>query len=124
MYDKLIEDMKTRMQPVLDLAETNKKMLETLANVQKEAVTDVMNASLEQFQALAQCKDPKSALELQVNYYKALEAKVADTTEKNLAALNEAKDAFTSVVEASAKQTAAEVEEAVQKVSAQVKKAA
>ncbi|RDE22515.1 phasin family protein [Motiliproteus coralliicola] len=121
MYDQMLAEMKTRMQPVLDLAETNKKVMETMANVQKEAMTDVVNASMEQMQELAKCQDPKAAFDLQVKFYKALEAKMADTTEKNMAALNEAKDAFTAVVESSAKQAAAEVEEAVQKVSAQVK---
>ncbi|WP_421869200.1 phasin family protein [Motiliproteus sp.] len=121
MYDQMLAEMKTRMQPVLDLAETNKKVMETMANVQKEAMTDVVNASMEQMQELAKCQDPKAAFDLQVKFYKALEAKMADTTEKNLAALNEAKEAFAAVVETSAKQAAAEVEEAVQKVSAQVK---
>lgn len=119
MYDKMFEDMKTRMKPVMDLAETNKKVLESLANLQKETLTDVVNTNLEQFQALSQCKDPKSALDLQVKYFKTLETKMAESTEKSLAAMNEAKDAFVSLVEDSAKKTAVEVEEAVKKASKQ-----
>lgn len=117
MYEKMFEDMKSRMKPVMDLAETNKKVLETLAAVQKESMTDVVNASLEQFKSLSQVKDPKAALELQVSFYKALEAKMADTTEKSIAAITEAKEAFVAVVEESAKQAAVEVEEAVKKAT-------
>lgn len=119
MYDKMFEDMKARMKPVMDLAETNKKVMETLANVQKDTLTEVVNASLEQFQALTQCKDPKAALDLQVKYYKALEAKMAQTAEKSIAAITEAKEAFVAVVEDTAKKTAAEVEEAVKKAAKQ-----
>lgn len=117
MYDNLFADMNTRMKPVMDLVETNKKVLEKLAGVQKDSMTEVVNASLEQFQALAQCKDPKAALELQVKFFKALEAKMADTTEKSIAAFTEAKEAFSVVIEESAKTTAAEVEAVVKKVS-------
>ncbi len=117
MYDKIIADMKERMQPVVDLAETNKKTLETLAGLQKDSMTDMVSASVEQFKALAACKDPKSVLDLQVKFYKDLEAKMTATAEKSVAAITEAKDAFVAVVEESAKKTTAEVEEAVKKVS-------
>ncbi len=117
MYDNMFADLTSRMKPVMDLAETNKKVMETLANVQKETMTDVVSASMEQFKALAQCKDPKSAMDLQVKFFKALEAKMTDTTEKSIAAFTEAKDAFSAVIEESAKTTAAEVEKAVQKAS-------
>ncbi|MEH6823224.1 MAG: phasin family protein [Motiliproteus sp.] len=117
MYDNLFVDMNTRIKPVMDLIETNKKVLEKLAGVQKDSMSDVVSASMEQFQALAQCKDPKAALELQVKFFKALEAKMTDTTEKSIAAFTEAKDAFSAVIEESAKTTAAEVDAAVKKVS-------
>ncbi len=118
MYDNLFADMNTRMKPIMDLIETNKKVLEKLAGVQKDSMSDVVSASMEQFQALAQCKDPKAALELQVRFFKALEAKMTDTTEKSIAAFTEAKDAFSAVIEESAKTTAAEVDAAVKKVAA------
>ena len=117
MYNDIFGDMKTRMQPVIDLAESNKKAMETLATLQKDTMTDVINASVAQFKDLAECKDPKAALEKQLGFYKSLEAKMTDTAEKSIATINEAKDAFVSVVEESAKQTAAEVETAVKKAS-------
>ncbi len=117
MYEKMFADLKARMQPVVELAETNKKAMEKLAALQKDSMTEVVNASVEQFKELAQCKDPKAALDQQVIFYKALEAKMSDTAEKSIAAITEAKDAFVAVVEESAKKTTAEIEAAVKKAS-------
>ena len=117
MYDKLFDDMKSRMQPVLDLAETNKKAMETLAAVQKDSMTDMVNASLEQFKALSQVKEPKAALDLQVKYYKDLESKMASSAEKSIAAITEAKEAFVAAVEEAAKKATAEVEGAMKKAT-------
>lgn len=123
MYENLFADINTRMKPVMDLVETNKKVLEKLAGVQKDGMTDVVKASMEQFQALSQCKDPKAALELQVKFFKALEAKMTDTTEKSIAAFTEAKEAFSAVIEETAKKTAAEVDAVVKKTTADVEAA-
>ncbi len=117
MYDQIFADMKTRMQPVVSLAETNKKALETLAALQKDSMTEVVNASVEQFKEMAQVKDPKVAMEKQVQFYKALEAKMTDTAEKSIAAITEAKEAFVAVVEESSKKTAEEVEAAIKQAS-------
>lgn len=117
MYDKMFEDMKARMQPIMDLAETNKKAMETLANVQKESMTDMVNASLEQFKALSQTKEPQKALDLQMQYYKDLEGKMNASAEKSIAAINESKEAFVAAVEDAAKKATAEVDTAVKKAS-------
>ncbi len=117
MYDKIFADMKTRMQPVISLAETNKKALETLAALQKDSLTEVVNASVEQFKDMAQVKDPKVAMDKQVAFYKALEAKMSDTAEKSIAAITEANDAFVAVVEESTKKTTEEVEAAIKKAT-------
>ena len=117
MYEKVLEDMKARMQPVLDLAETNKKAMETLAAVQKESMTDVVNASLEQFKAVSQCKEPQAALDLQVKFYKDLEAKMTASAEKSIAAITEAKEAYVSAVEEAAQKATAEFEGAVKKAT-------
>ncbi len=120
MYEKMIEDMKVQMKPVMDLAETNKKALEVLAGLQKDTMTELLNASLEQFKSLSECKDPKAALELNLSFYKALEAKLADTTGKSIAAMSEVKDAYVATVEKAAKKTASEVEEAVKKATSKI----
>ncbi len=117
MYDQMMEDMKARMQPVLDLAETNKKAMETLASVQKDSLHDLVNTSLEQFKAVAQCKEPQAALDLQVKFYKELETKMTATAEKSIAAISEAKEAYVSTVEAASKKAAADFEGAVKKAT-------
>ncbi len=119
MYDQIFADLNTRMQPIIELAENNRKTMETLANLQKESMTDVISTSLEQIRELVQCKDPKAVLDQQVKFFKALEANMTETTEKSVAAINEAKDAFVAVVEDSVKKTSEEVEVAVQKVTGQ-----
>lgn len=117
MYEKIFADMKDRMQPMMDLAETNKSTMEKLALLQKDSMTEMVNAGLEQFKALSQCKDPKTAMELQMKFYKDMESKMASTAEKSMATMTEAKDVYVSMMEESAKKTTAEVEEAVKKVS-------
>jgi hypothetical protein len=110
MYDIFMDYMKTRMQPVLSLVESNKKAMETLACVQQESLTEVVNASLEQFKAVAECWDPKAVLELQVNFFKALEAKISITAEKNIAVINGVKDAYVASVKECTQKTTAEFE--------------
>lgn len=120
MYEQMFTDMKDRMQPMMDLAETNKKAMETLTVLQKDSMTDMFNASLEQFKALSQCKDPKAALELQMSFYKDMEGKMASAAEKSMSVMTETKETYVSVMEESAKKTTAEVEEAFKKVSENV----
>lgn len=115
MYEKYFEDMQVRMKPVLDLAEANKQAMERLASLQKESMTEVVNASVEQFKELSQCSDAQSALDLQLKFYKALEAKMNDTAEKSISAINEVKEMFVSTMEDSVKKTTAEMEEALKK---------
>tara|TARA_R110002167_G_scaffold83817_6_gene228147 strand:- start:766 stop:1158 length:393 start_codon:yes stop_codon:yes gene_type:complete len=117
MYQDIVENMKTQMKPVMDLAETNKSTLEALATLQKNTMHEVMKTGMDQFQALAQCKDPKVAMELQANFYKELSAKMTSTTEQSIAAMTTAKDAFTAAIDVAAKKTVADVETAVKKAS-------
>ncbi|WP_207061475.1 phasin family protein [Motiliproteus sp. SC1-56] len=117
MYKNAFDDMKARMQPLLALAESNKKAMETLANVQKDSMTEVVNASLEQFKALTEAKDPKAAMDLQVQFYKALEAKMTDTAEKSIAAINESREAFLAALQEASEQTSEEIQAAVKKAT-------
>ncbi len=117
MYENIVENMKAQMKPVMDLAETNKTAMEKLANLQKDAMTEIMSASMEQFKALSKCKDPKAAMDLQNSFYKDLGAKMTNTAEQSIAAMTTAKDAFSAAVEVAVKKTAADVETAVKKAS-------
>ncbi|MGB2130918.1 MAG: phasin family protein [Marinobacterium sp.] len=97
MYDK----MKESMQPMVDMAEINKKTTEKLIALQSSYVSDFVNASLTQMKTLSEIREPKQALELQVKYLKEIEAKLTDVAEKEMAALVEAKEELTGLVEKS-----------------------
>lgn len=97
MYDK----MKESMQPMVDMAEINKKTTEKLIALQSSYVSDFVNASLTQMKTLSEVREPKAALELQVKYLKEIEAKLTDVAEKEMAALVEAKEQLTGLVEKS-----------------------
>ncbi len=101
MYENMINDVKDKMQPMMDMAEINKKAAEKLFALQSAYVTEFMNSCLCQMQAIAEVRDPKQLVELQMDYFKQLECNLTDVAEKELAALNEAKDQLTEVVEKS-----------------------
>ena len=100
MYD-LMNDVKEKMQPAVDVAEINKKAAEKLFALQSEYVTDFVNSCVSQMKALTEVKDPSEAVELQMTYFKQLETKLSEVAEKEYDALNEAKDQITEVVEKS-----------------------
>jgi len=103
--------------PVQSLVDVNTKTVETLVALQKAYVEELANASVEQFKTLCECKDPKAALDLQVQFYKSVEAKTAETAEKSVAAMTVAKDAYVSTVEESAKKATEMAEETAKKVA-------
>lgn len=103
--------------PMQSLVDVNTKTVETLVALQKAYVEELANASVEQFKTLCECKDPKAALDLQVQFYKSVEAKTAETAEKSVAAMTVAKDAYVTTVEASAKKATEMAEETAKKVA-------
>jgi phasin family protein len=103
--------------PMQDLVDVNTKTVETLVALQKAYVEELANASVEQFKTLCECKDPKAALDLQVQFYKSVEAKMTETAEKSVVAMTEAKDAYVSTVEESGKKVTELAEEAAKKVA-------
>ncbi|MFT6916399.1 MAG: phasin family protein [Motiliproteus sp.] len=110
MYQDIVENMKTQMKPVMDLVETNKVTLEALAALQKSSLHEVMKTSMDQLQALAECKDPQVAMELQAKFYQELGAKMSSTTEQSIAAMTTAKDAFSAAIEVAATKAVVENE--------------
>lgn len=103
--------------PVQSLVDVNTKTVETLVALQKAYVEELANASVEQFKTLCECKDPKAALDLQVKFYKSVEAKMTETAEKSVAAMTVAKDAYVATVEESAKKATELAEETAKKVT-------
>lgn len=101
MYDDLMKDVQEKMQPAIDVAEVNKKALETLFSLQSEYVTDFVDSSVAQLKALSEVKEAKEAIELQVQFMKNLETKMTTTAEKEFAALTAAKEEISEIVEKS-----------------------
>jgi phasin family protein len=114
---ELTQEVANLFKPMQTLAEVNTKTVETLVALQKAYVEELANASVEQFKTLCECKDPKAALDLQVKFYKTVEAKMTETAEKGVAAMAEAKDAYVATVEESGKKVTELAEEAAKKVA-------
>jgi phasin family protein len=97
----MYEEMKDKMKPVMDMAEINKKTTEKLIALQSQYVSDFVNSSLSQMKTLSTTKEPKAAFEAQVQYLKEIETKLTNVAEQEMAALTEAKDELTGIVEKS-----------------------
>jgi hypothetical protein len=114
---ELTQEVANLFKPMQTLAEVNTKTVETLVALQKAYVEELANASVEQFKTLCECKDPKAALDLQVKFYKSVEAKMTETAEKSVAAMSVAKDAYVATVEESTKKATEMAEETAKKVA-------
>lgn len=101
MYEDMMKDMQEKMKPVTEMAEVNKTTAEKLISLQSEYLTDLFNSGLAQMKALSEVKEPQAAFELQVKYFKDLEAKLTNVAEQELAALATAKEQLTELVEKS-----------------------
>lgn len=94
-------DVKEKMKPAVDVAEVNKTAVEALFSIQSEYVTDFINSGISQMKALTEVKEPQELIDLQVSYYKSLEAKMTEVANKEVAALTEAKDKISEIMEKS-----------------------
>ena len=95
----MMKDVQNKMKPVTDMAEINKSTAEKLISLQTAYVTDLFNAGVAQMKALSEIKEPKAAIELQVQYFKDLEAKLSNVAEQEIATLTSAKEQLTEIVE-------------------------
>ncbi|WP_207063060.1 phasin family protein [Motiliproteus sp. SC1-56] len=98
MYEDLLKDMQEKMQPMLDVAEINRKTLEKMASVQSEYLTECISCGINQAKALAEAGDAKTVADLQFKYLKEFESKLTASAEENIAAINEAKEAITELL--------------------------
>jgi hypothetical protein len=99
MYEDMMKDMQNKMKPVTDMAEINKSTAEKLISLHTEYMTDLFNSGLAQMKALSAVKEPKLAMELQVKYFKDLEAKLTNVAEQEISTLTLAKEQLTDLVE-------------------------
>jgi phasin family protein len=98
MNEIFITKWVTSLQPMMDVAEINRKAVQKLTSLQTKCMTDCFNASLEQFKSLAEAQDPQAATELQMQFFKDMDAKLTNTAEQEVEAVNESQKAVTEVM--------------------------
>ena len=120
MYQKMMEDMSKNveamfdtakfeeaMKPVTQMAELNKKTMETLAAKQAELVKELFEGSVAQAKALTSTSDLSSAMTAQKTYLEGVQAKLVsaaqDTQEVLTTARDEAAEQVKSVMETASK---------------------
>ena len=101
MYDAMMKNFADQMAPFTKVAEINKKTAEKLFELQSAYMTEMFNAGMTQFKALTGATEPKSAVEVQIAFYKEMEAKLTAAAEQEVAALTSAREELTSVFEES-----------------------
>lgn len=101
MYETMLNDVKGKMKPVVDMAEINKRAAEQIIALQTAYMNDLFTAGMAQMNALAMVRDPRQAAEMQIGYFKQLETNLKQTAEKELAVMTEARDEMSGVVEQS-----------------------
>jgi len=101
MYDAMMKNFADQMAPFTKVAEINKKTAEKLFELQSAYMTEMFNAGMTQFKALTGATEPKSAVEMQIAFYKEMEAKLTAAAEQEVAALTSAREELTSVFEES-----------------------
>ncbi|MGB0663179.1 MAG: phasin family protein [Pontibacterium sp.] len=101
MYEDLMKEMKEKMQPFMTMSEINKTAAEKIFTLQSEYFTDFVNSSVEQLKALTEVKDPKALMEFQLAYAKTLESKMTSVAEEEMAAISEAQEKISAIIEKS-----------------------
>ncbi|MCW8885519.1 MAG: phasin family protein [Motiliproteus sp.] len=101
MYESFFKEIESSLKPALDVAEINRKAVEKLASVQSNCLSECIEASVKQFQALTTATDPQSAAELQIKFFQDFEAKLVNTAEQNVATLTEASEELKVIMDKS-----------------------
>ncbi len=99
MRQDIIKDIQEKLMPVTMISDINKSAAEKLITLQTEYMTDLFNTGLAQMKALSGVHEPKEAFELQIKYFKELDAKLANITEKEVAMLSATKEQLMDVIE-------------------------
>lgn len=111
MYESTFENVKSSFQPLIELAQLNRKTLEKMTSVQTSYLTDCISSSIKQVKTLAESGSPQRATELSFEMVKEFESKLTGATEQNLAALAELREAYSSLVNGSCSDSYARIVE-------------
>ncbi len=99
MFQDKMKDIQENLVPVTMITDINKSAAEKLIALQTECMTDLFNTGLAQMQALSSVREPKEVFELQIKFFKELDAKLANITEKEVTMLSETKEQLVDVIE-------------------------
>lgn len=99
MRQDIVKDIQEKLMPVSMISDINKSAAEKLIALQTEYMTDLFNTGLAQMKALSSVHEPKEAFELQIKYFKELDAKLANITEKEVTMLSATKEQLMDVIE-------------------------
>ncbi|MEH6813178.1 MAG: phasin family protein, partial [Motiliproteus sp.] len=117
MYESFFKEIESSLKPALDIAEINRKALEKLAAVQSNCLSECIEASVKQFQALTKATDPQAAAELQVKFFQDFEAKLANSAGQNVATLTDASDELKVILTNASEELKATLEKSFEELS-------
>ncbi len=101
MKQKQSSGWESLMQPMIDIAEINRKTIQQFAKLQGDYMSWALEANLKQFKALAETEDMKSAVEKQLKFMKELDSRWCDTAEQEIATARDAQHSINNMLEES-----------------------
>ena len=99
MRQDIVKNIQEKLVPVTMITDINKSAAEKLIALQTEYMTALFKAELAQMKALSDVPEPKEAFELQIKFFKEIDANLANITEKEVAMLSETKEQLMDVIE-------------------------
>ena len=99
MSQNIVKDFQETLEPVTMITDINKSAAEKIIALQTEYMTDLFNSGLAQMKVLMSAKEPKEVYELQIKFFKELDAKLANMTEKEVTMLAETKEQLFDAIE-------------------------
>ncbi|MEH6824139.1 MAG: phasin family protein [Motiliproteus sp.] len=94
-------DWSAPLQPLVDMAMINFSAAQKCAEIQSNFISYLLDANLKQFQALADAKDPKSALTSQLAFIKAIDTRWCDTAEQEIETARDVQHSIAGILEKS-----------------------
>ncbi len=94
-----IYDINQAIQPILEIADTNRQAFDTLTELQTEYLTQGLEAGFQQLQNLISfATDPQALATAQLDYFKKLENTIVKTSEQEFQAIHQAHDKVNKIL--------------------------
>ncbi|RDE24563.1 phasin family protein [Motiliproteus coralliicola] len=101
MYESTMENVKSSLQPLVELAELNRKAVEQIATAQADYLKECISTSIKQVQSLTSTQSAQRVTELSFEAAKSFEDQFNGIASQNLATLNELRDGVEDVLSSS-----------------------